>query len=210
MLADLPPSSKCSGLSVDAGALRDDARGVAGAGEADPADARVTDERVAGLLTQSGHDVHDSRRKPRLLQQLAEPEQRARRLFRRLHDHGVARRERGAELGDRNREGRVPRDDQPDDTDRLAEREVEAGGPDLHGVAADLVGGAREVEQHLGACRQVEQRGLDDDATVVACLDLGELVGVRAHHLGEPAKVSRTSERRKRAPTPLEGIAGGG
>ncbi len=134
------------------------------------------------------------------VEQLTESQQRARRLLRRLQHDGVARGERGAELGDGDRERRVPRDDETDDSDRLADREVEAGRPDLHRVAADLVGGTGEVEEHLGARGQVEERRLHDDAAVVACLDLGQLVGVGAHHLGQPAEMACTRERRKCSP----------
>ena len=72
MLADLPPSSKCSGLSVDA-ARSEMTRAVA----VDPVklmrpDTRIAHERVAGLLAQSGHDVHDSRGNARFVEQLTE------------------------------------------------------------------------------------------------------------------------------------------
>ena len=186
----LAPELEVQRLERRGGALRDDARGGGGTGEADAPDTRIAHQRVAGLLAETGHDVHDARGKAGFVEQLAESQQRARRLLRGLQHDGVARGERGAELGDGDRERRVPRDDETDDSDRLADREVEAGRPDLHRVAADLVGGAGEVEEHLGARGQVEERRLHDDATVVAGLDLGQLVGVGAHHLGQPAEMA--------------------
>ena len=77
--------------------------------------------------------------------QLAEPDRRQRRVRRGLEDRGVAGRERRRDLPRGHEQREVPGHDQPDDADRLAQREVEAGLADRDRLAEDLVRGAGVV-----------------------------------------------------------------
>ena len=83
---------------LEPGLLHDLLARRSAAGEADHPHARVGDEGVPGLRRVAGHDVEDARRKPRLHERPREHERRERGHGRRLHDDGVPRRDRRADL----------------------------------------------------------------------------------------------------------------
>ena len=124
-----------------------------------------------------GHDVEDAGGDARLERQLAEPDRRQRGVARGLEDRGVAGGERRGDLP-RGHVGReVPRHDQPDDADRLADRQVEAGLRDRDRLAEDLVRGAGVVVEDEAHADDLAARRRDRLADVRR-LELGQLLGV--------------------------------
>jgi len=83
-----------------------------------------------------------------LLRELHEPQQRERRLLRRLQDLYVARRERWPHLPDRHHQRVVPRANAADDAERLA--------PDDRGVALDVLARGLSFELPRGAGEEAE------------------------------------------------------
>ncbi len=110
-------------LEVIGRRLRDRDAGLARAGERDDRNVGMAHERLAGLLAEAVHDLHDVVRQARVVEQVDEPLREQRRVLRRLQHDGVATDQRGTELprGDRDRE--VPRRDRADHTDRHAQAE---------------------------------------------------------------------------------------
>src|SRR6185437_15393815 len=96
------------------------------AGEADLRHVRMLDEPRPDDRALAREDVDDSGRDAGLECELAEPQRREWRQPRRLEDDRVAARERRPELPGGDVEREVPRHDQADDAERLAEREVDA------------------------------------------------------------------------------------
>ena len=96
--------------------------------------------------------------------QLGQPQRGQRGLLGRLEHHGVAGGQRRAELPRGHQQREVPRDDLPDDADRLAQRvgvEVRAGHVghrDVDRVALDLGGPAGHVVEQVRGQRHVGGR----------------------------------------------------
>jgi len=107
-------------LQLVGGVLRYEHARLARAGEGDHGHVRVAHERVARLLAEAVHDLHDAFGQPGFVQQIDEALREQRRVLGRLQDDGVAADERRRKLprGDRDRE--VPRRDRADDADRHA------------------------------------------------------------------------------------------
>ena len=114
---------------------------------------------------------------PGLERQLAEPDRRQRRVRGGLEDRGVAGGERRGDLPRGHQEREVPRHDQPDDADRLAQGEVEARLRDRDRLAEDLVRGAGVVVEDEARADDLAARAGDRLADVAA-LELGELLAV--------------------------------
>ena len=154
------------------------------ADERDVVDARVLDERRAGLAV-AGGDLDHPARDAGALGELGEPQRRDRGQLRRLEDHGVAGRERrrGAARGDLQRV--VPRDDLAADAPRLAERVVER-------VRAERDRAALEPLDRAGVVLEVADGrggvglGLRERLAGVARLEVGERVGLVVDELREP------------------------
>ena len=146
-------------------------------------------QRGARFLAEAGDDVDDARRQAGVLEELRPAQDRAAGLLGRLDDNGVTGRERRAGLGRDERHRRVPRQHEPDDAERFAPGEVEAGVADVDRLAVQLVGGAGEEVQDLHARRQVAVERLLDNPSGVEGFEVGELADVRAGHLGERAEV---------------------
>ncbi len=85
--------------------------GLRRAGEADPPDPPVADQRCADLFTDPLHHVEHPRRDARLVRQVGEQRARQRRPFRRLEDHRVAGGQRRRALPGGEHERCVPRRD---------------------------------------------------------------------------------------------------
>ncbi len=124
----------------------------------------------------SDEDVDDALRDPGLEAELAEADRRQRRQLGGLEDDRVPAGERGAELPARDVRGEVPRHDQADDAERLAEgrRDASCDRDRLASVLVDRTG--VEVEDlcdhpDLPACAR-------DRLADVARLDLRELLDV--------------------------------
>ena len=101
----------------------------------------------------------------------------------RLHDDGATGRERWSETPTGNRHREVPGDDDADDADRLLEGHVYAAG-DRDLPAEEPLGCPRVVGEHirdvvgLPAC-------ISDRVTRVEDLELGKLLDMVAHDIGE-------------------------
>src|SRR6185369_5278248 len=93
----------------------------------------------------TGDDVQDAGRNPGLERELTEPDRGQRGVRGGLEDGGVAGGEGGCDLPRGHEDREVPRHDQPNDTDRLAQREVETRLGHRDRLAVDLVRGTRVV-----------------------------------------------------------------
>ena len=116
--------------------------------------------------------------------ELGEPERGERRQLGRLQDDGVPAGERGPELPGRDVEREVPGHDQPDDAERLAERQVDAAG-DGNRLAVVLVDGAGVEVEDVGDHPDLAARAGDRLADVRR-LDPRELLGVLLDERREP------------------------
>ncbi len=112
-------------------------RGLAFAGEGDLVDARMLDDRGAGGRAVAGDDVDHAVGNAGLLRQPRHPQAGERRLLGRLHHDRAAGGQGRAPLPGHHQHREVPRDDLPDDADRLAARVAEV-------VAADRESSGRE------------------------------------------------------------------
>src|SRR5439155_19635878 len=113
--------------------------------EGDLADAWVGRDARAGRSARARNDVEDAVGHARLDSQLAEPQRGQRGVARGLEDRGIAGREGRGDLPARHEDREVPGDDEPDDADRLAQGEVEAGLADRDRLAEELVRGTGVV-----------------------------------------------------------------
>ncbi len=146
------------------------------AGEADLRHVRMLDEPRTHDRALAGEDVDDALGDARLERELAEPQRRQRRQLCRLENDGVAARQRRSELPRRDVEREVPRDDQPDDAERLAECQVDAA-CDRDRLADVLVDCARVVVEDLGDHPDLAARS-GDRLAHVARLEPRELLAV--------------------------------
>ena len=157
---------------------------------------------------QRRHDVDDTGWQTGLVQQLADPQRRERRLTWRLDHCGVAGGERRRELAGDHRRGEVPRGDDHHDADRWmvhhdpvragrrrAERTVDADR--LLGVPAEELGGVRDLSTRISERLAVFER---DQAS--------EFIGVIDHQLPRSAQDLASFARSRRGPTRL-GLGGG-
>src|SRR5262245_51954175 len=149
----------------------------------------MLDEALADDRALPDDDVHDTLRDPGLEAELAEPERRERRQLGRLQDDGVAARERRTELPARDVRREVPRDDEPDDAERLAERGRNAS-RDRDRLAAVLVDGARVEVEDLRDHADLASRARDGLADVLG-LDPRQLLAVLLHQRRDPAQELR-------------------
>ena len=92
----LPPSSAVKGTRFVRRGDADEPPGLGRAGEGDPPNARVADQRGADLVAESLHQVEDPRRKLGLVDEVHQQRAAERRPLGGLEDDGVARRERRA------------------------------------------------------------------------------------------------------------------
>src|SRR5262249_31352359 len=115
-------------------------------GEADLCDIRMLDEPLPDDRALPDEHVDDAVGNPRVVDQLREAQCRQRRQLRRLEHDRVAAGERRAELPARDVEWEVPRHDQPDDAERLAERDVDPAGDGDLGAAVLVDRTGVEVE----------------------------------------------------------------
>ena len=101
--------------------LHDQPADLGRAREGELVDAVVGRERRP-RVPEPGHDVDHARGQPGLQHQLTESQRRERRLLGGLEHDRHAGRQRRAELPGRHQQREVPRDDLPDDADRLPAR----------------------------------------------------------------------------------------
>ena len=194
------------------GAFHHGAADLGRAGEADLRDVGMLDEALADDRALADDDVEHALGDPGLERELGEPERGERRQLRRLEHDGVAAGERGAELPRRDVEREVPRDDQPDDAERLAERHVDAA-RDGDRLAVLLVDGAGVEVEDVGDHADLAARAGDRLADVLR-LDPRELFVVLLDERREPAQQPAAVGGRdgppggKRRPCPRDGRVG--
>ena len=173
------------------------------ADQRDHGDAGMGRQRGAGLAA-ARHDVEHARRQ-NIADQFGKPQRRQRRLFRRLHHHGVAGRQRRAAFAGAEHERMVERNDAADDAARLAHREIDhvrahRDRRAFHfgheaGVEFDLRRGDRGVAHHLGI-----------GIAAIGGVDHRQFLGVLAQHIGDALEQARTLERRRVAPGRERGL----
>jgi hypothetical protein len=119
MLADLPPSSCATRLTVSRRRLRDQHAGASRAGERHHVDIRMTRDRRADTRTIAVDEIEHARRHAGFMQDVRKQQRTERRVFARLEHHRAARRERGRDLDDDLIDRPVPRRDQAAHADRF-------------------------------------------------------------------------------------------
>ena len=207
MLALLPPSSRVIRLTWSAAP-----RMIRCPTAVEPVKQTL---RTAGWVTNRsptteplpGDDGEDALGEPGLEGELAEPHRGQRGQLGGLEHDGVAGRQgRGeAPAGDRHRE--VPRHDDPDDAERLLERDVEAAG-DRDLPAEQPLRRGRVVGQHVADVAGLPA-GVADRVAGVGHLELGQLLEVVVDDLGEPAQQPATVGRGHGAPGRSGGLGRG-
>ncbi len=156
----LAPEFERDALDGRRRAFHDSTAHLGRAGEADLRDVRVLDQTPADNRALAGDDVEDAFGDVCFERQFGEPENGKRRQLGGLENDGIAACERRADLPARDVEREVPRHDEADDAERLAERRRHAAGGrnrvavvlvDCAGVEvedlrhhADLAAGARD------------------------------------------------------------------
>src|SRR5579864_7644452 len=134
-------------LECVGGALLNDLCGIDVTGECDFINIRMDHDGVTGGLTETIDQVDHPRRETGFDSQLADAESRERRLLGRLHDDRAACRQGGTPLPRQHEQGKVPRDNLPDDADRLPEGVRKEAAANRHGFPFDLVGPTGVITQ---------------------------------------------------------------
>ena len=176
-------------LEVAGRGLDDQLADLGRAGEGDLVDVVVRGQRRARVAV-AGDDVEHAVGQAGLLEQLAEAQRRERRLLGRLEDDRAAAGQRGPELPGRHQQREVPRDDLPDDADRLLEREGQVARPgwaqrERDRVALDLRRPARHVVEQVGGERDVGDARDRHRLAVVERLEQRQLVAVLEDQVAE-------------------------
>ena len=168
------------------------------AGEPDLGHVRVLHEPAADDRALADEHVDDAFRDAGVEDELGQAERRERRQLGGLEHDRVPAGERRPQFPARDVERKVPGHDQPDDAERLAERQIDAAsnGDRLAMMLVDRTG--IEVED-LGHHRHLAA-GAGNRLADVAGLDAGELLGVLLDERREPPQQPRAVARRHTAP----------
>src|SRR5207248_6977925 len=139
--------------------LRDFAPDRLRAGEADPGDARIVEQRVADLRALAHHQVEDPSGKAGLADDLGERPGAAGHQLRGLEYHRVAVAQRRRDLPGRDGDREIPRRDDRDDAERLArDLDADAGAHRLHDLAGDAQRLAGEELEDVGRAHHFARR----------------------------------------------------
>ena len=169
-----------------------------GAGEGDLIDARVVAE-VAAHLAGSREDVDHAGRHAGLRHDLGEEDGRQGRVGGRLEHNAVAHRQSRSDLPREHEQGKVPRDDLPDDAKRRVARHLGLGELRPAGVVV-------EVANHEG---DIGVASLADGLAIVHCLQHGDEPGVLLQAARDRIEVARAHVARRLGEA-LEGLARSG
>ena len=184
MLGDLPPSSSVTRFSVSAAP-----RMISLPTAVEPVNAilsipgcwtialPVSGPPVTMLTTPAG--------KPASIASSPETQSGERSLLGGLQHDGVAAGERRAQFPRREQQREIPRDDQPDDADRLAQRVGEGRLEGVDGLAVNLGRPARVVAQDVDHHRHIDVARFEDRLAVVERLEFGEFVDVLLDQIGK-------------------------
>ncbi len=179
--------------------------------ERDLVDLRVRDQRPAGRIPESGHDVDHTGREAHLLNQFGQPDRRQRRQLGRFEHDGAAHRQRRSDLGNLHRQRKIPRCNRTHHPDRFPQRiSMMIGRGQCRCLAIDLAGPAGVVAQtlrrpgHGGKLRHHERHA------IVHALERRQLVSVRLDLVGKlQQQVAAAGRRQVRPRSALECPAGG-
>src|SRR5215210_1783195 len=172
------------------GAGHDALADLRGTREGDLRDVRMLDETFPHLSPRPADDLDDALGDARLERYAPELHGGERRELGRLEDERVARREGRGHLPARDGEREVPRDDEPDDAQRLTERNVDAP-RDRDGVAEQFLGHPRVVVKGLRHHLHLGARVADRLACVLR-LQLREVLVLCLQGVGEAPEEART------------------
>ena len=197
-------------LQVAGGGRRDDQlahRG--GTGERHLVHVHMSGQGRSGGLAEAGYHVHDAGRHASLGDEPGQPQRGQRGLLGRLEHHAVARGQRRAQFPRGHQQREVPRDDLPDDAERLAQRvgvEVRprhVGHREVDRVALELGRPTGHVVEQVRGQRHVRRLRHADRLAVVQRLELGQLVGVLEDQVADPPDDPAALRRAHPAPRAL-------
>ena len=141
---------------------------------------------LSGGPTWPRNDVDDAGRDPGLRHQFRDSEGAQWRQLGRLEDHRVSGREGRAHLPAAEHQREVPRNDRPDDAERLAQDVVQEPRFDRNDVALELVGHAAEVAEGGRRSNDVQVSAVADRMTGVEALETCQFVGMGLDQIGQP------------------------
>ena len=184
-------------LAVGGGGLVDVLRDIGAADEPDGLESRVCEDRVDGFLVAVDH-LEDTGGQAGLEEQLGQPHRHRGVALGGLEDEGIAARQGGTGLPQRDHRGEVERGDTGHDTERLAHRvDVDAAAGALGVLALQQVRDADGELDDLDAALDVTL-GVGDGLAVLDRQQLGQLIGVGVdqldelhHHAGAALRVPR-------------------
>ena len=193
------------------GIAHDPASHRAGAGEHHHIDIHRQRHRLADGLAASGNHIQHAGRQPGLMRQLAHAQQRQRRALARLDHHRIATGKRRTKLPGPDHQRKIPRDDGPDNTDRLLVDHTQNALWCRRNLTIDLVANLGIVAQRCGGRARLGAEGHADLGAVVTHAKHRQLGSVGLNKVG-PAMHHRLARRRChfRPSAILEGGAGHG
>ncbi len=185
-MADLPPSSRCTRLTVWAATSLTRRAGPGGTGERHHVDAGVGGDGLPDHRAGARHEVEHTGRQPDLVDDLGEDEGVERRDLAGLEHHRAARGQRRCDLGHDLVQRVVPGGDAADDADGLAHHQ---------GVAQPLLEGERVEQAGVVAGVHGGQPGLDelghlDGHPHLTGDDLGQLAAAGRQGFGQGLEVT--------------------
>ena len=179
--------------------------------EREDIDVGVSTKRLAGRLAEARDHVEDAVRDPGFGSQLGEAERAERGELGRLDDQAVAGGERGRRLPGRHHDREVPRQDRPDDPDRLADDHAERVRPRRRDRVVQLVGRLRIPSERLDRLRQVRVATIRDRLARLERVEQRELLGIGLDQVGQAKEDGLALGRGAARPAAvLEGSACGG
>ena len=147
----------------------------------------------------SRNDVEHTGWKAGLESQFSEADGAERGETRGLEHHGVSGGERGTQLPGRDHHREVPRNDQPDHAEWLAQREIQSGLGNLDRFAEELVRRTGVVPQGVGDVVRLPPR-VADRLPDIPGLQHRQFLGVGPHQVGKP-KAERRLDSPRSGPT---------
>ena len=197
-------------LHVDRGAAEQGPPGLDAAGQRDQVDVRAVRQRLADPAAGPENEVDDAFRNAGFLQEMGQADRRQWCHVGRLHDDGVAGRERRGDLPAHLEEWIVPRPDEPAHADRL----VNDPAPDVRVAGVDcplglLAGEPGVVAEDAGHVAHIPAT-LTHRLARVQRLLAGDRLEVAIEEAGDPLQEFAALARRRRRPCPyVEGPPGG-
>ena len=184
MLGDLPPKLERDALQRIRRASHDFFADGGRSGESNLVDARMRDDRLAGLRS-AGNNVDDARRKSSFHRQFPKTQRGQRSLLRGLQDNRVAASQRRSQLPRREQQREIPGNDKPDNTDRLAESIGKRRLERIHRFAVNLCRQPGVIAQNVDHHGHIDMARFKDRLAVVERLKLGNLFNILLDQVSE-------------------------